>query len=418
MAADQPAAIKKIRATGRHARAHGRLLPGAGRGRAHRQRQDRLVHERRSGRAAALLRLPGLLSREPRRRARLLAHGRRPDPGRQRRRLLARHLLLPDQRRRLLPAQADAADQGLRHGGRAEAGRPGLQHQPVPRREGLARLLPARVRRAAASASTPCAASATSPRDHLDGPDRPAQGADPDPRGGLRAASSTSTACKEVVASSYRCTLLWKKVLRLAEHRPSPITFFDGTIHMGPAVVLRGDRARRGVLRDPDRRAGGAHRRAASAPSTTRRYRFYWEGMPVWGKLREPRRAVRRARAPASSPPPTATAGSSRPWAATIPSRAWRAPTPSCSSSARRSSRSSTSRAWSATTASTASSTTTRRPVPTTPTTATACPSGWSRKLGIPYVVINGDLNDLRLYSEEQARTQFEALVEQLQESS
>jgi len=46
---------------------------------------------------------------------------------------------------------------------------------------------------------------------------------------------------REVVASSYRCTLLWKKVLRIAEHRPSPITFFDGTIHMGPAVVLRGD---------------------------------------------------------------------------------------------------------------------------------------------------------------------------------
>jgi benzoyl-CoA reductase/2-hydroxyglutaryl-CoA dehydratase subunit BcrC/BadD/HgdB len=33
---------------------------------------------------------------------------------------------------------------------------------------------------------------------------------------------------------------------------------------------------------------------------------------------------------------------------------------------------------------------------------------------GIPYVVFQGDLNDLRLYSEEQARTQFEALIEQL----
>jgi hypothetical protein len=30
--------------------------------------------------------------------------------------------------------------------------------------------------------------------------------------------------------------------------------------------------------------------------------------------------------------------------------------------------------------------------------------------------VINGDLNDLRLYSDEQARTQFEALVEQIQQ--
>jgi benzoyl-CoA reductase/2-hydroxyglutaryl-CoA dehydratase subunit BcrC/BadD/HgdB len=37
-------------------------------------------------------------------------------------------------------------------------------------------------------------------------------------------------------------------------------------------------------------------------------------------------------------------------------------------------------------------------------------------QIGTPFVVIDGDLNDLRLYSEEQARTQFEALVEQLQE--
>ena len=46
-------------------------------------------------------------------------------------------------------------------------------------------------------------------------------------------------------------------------------------------------------------------------------------------------------------------------------------------------------------------------------------PGKWlAEKLGIPYVVINGDLNDLRLYSEEQARTQFDALVEQLGQKS
>jgi benzoyl-CoA reductase/2-hydroxyglutaryl-CoA dehydratase subunit BcrC/BadD/HgdB len=39
-----------------------------------------------------------------------------------------------------------------------------------------------------------------------------------------------------------------------------------------------------------------------------------------------------------------------------------------------------------------------------------------SERLGVPHVVINGDLNDLRLYSEEQSRTQFEALIEQLQQ--
>ena len=41
-------------------------------------------------------------------------------------------------------------------------------------------------------------------------------------------------------------------------------------------------------------------------------------------------------------------------------------------------------------------------------------PQRLSQKLGIPYVTIQGDLNDLRMYSEEQARTQIEALVEQL----
>jgi benzoyl-CoA reductase/2-hydroxyglutaryl-CoA dehydratase subunit BcrC/BadD/HgdB len=35
-------------------------------------------------------------------------------------------------------------------------------------------------------------------------------------------------------------------------------------------------------------------------------------------------------------------------------------------------------------------------------------------KTGKPFLVVNGDLNDLRLYSEEQARTNVEAFVEQL----
>jgi benzoyl-CoA reductase/2-hydroxyglutaryl-CoA dehydratase subunit BcrC/BadD/HgdB len=43
-------------------------------------------------------------------------------------------------------------------------------------------------------------------------------------------------------------------------------------------------------------------------------------------------------------------------------------------------------------------------------------PQRLERKLGIPYLVVHGDLNDLRLYSEEQARTNIEAFVEQLAE--
>ena len=46
---------------------------------------------------------------------------------------------------------------------------------------------------------------------------------------------------REVVGLSKQCTELWKQVLEAAASVPSPITFFDGTIQMGPAVVLRGD---------------------------------------------------------------------------------------------------------------------------------------------------------------------------------
>jgi hypothetical protein len=41
-------------------------------------------------------------------------------------------------------------------------------------------------------------------------------------------------------------------------------------------------------------------------------------------------------------------------------------------------------------------------------------PGRLSSQLGLPHIVIHGDLNDLRLYSEEQANTLFEALIEQL----
>ena len=133
--------------------------------------------------------------------------------------------------------------------------------------------------------------------------------------------------------------------------------------------------------------------------------------MPVWGKLREPRRALRRAARPAWWPRPTATAGSSRRSIRADPFRAWPAPTSSCSSCAPRATRRSYldgdgPRA----TASTASSSTTPRPAPTTPTTATACRSGCSGRWACRTLVIDGDLNDLRCYSEEQARTNIEAL--------
>jgi hypothetical protein len=41
-------------------------------------------------------------------------------------------------------------------------------------------------------------------------------------------------------------------------------------------------------------------------------------------------------------------------------------------------------------------------------------PQRLQKELGRPFLIVNGDLNDLRLYSEEQTRTNIEAFVEQL----
>ncbi len=43
-------------------------------------------------------------------------------------------------------------------------------------------------------------------------------------------------------------------------------------------------------------------------------------------------------------------------------------------------------------------------------------PERLSEKLGVPVLTIYGDLNDLRCYSEEQAKTNIEAFIEQLEE--
>ena len=47
-----------------------------------------------------------------------------------------------------------------------------------------------------------------------------------------------------------------------------------------------------------------------------------------------------------------------------------------------------------------------------------AMPARLSKKLGIPTIIIDGDLNDLRCFSEEQTKTNVEAFVEQLSEMS
>jgi benzoyl-CoA reductase/2-hydroxyglutaryl-CoA dehydratase subunit BcrC/BadD/HgdB len=90
---------------------------------------------------------------------------------------------------------------------------------------------------------------------------------------------------KEVVALSRECSELWKKVLETAANVPAPITFFDGTIHMGPAVVLRGNPQAvdyyKLLLKELQERVENK-----VAAVDDERFRIYWEGMPIWGRLR------------------------------------------------------------------------------------------------------------------------------------
>ncbi len=90
---------------------------------------------------------------------------------------------------------------------------------------------------------------------------------------------------REALKLSKEATILWQKVLQTAKASPAPVTFFDGTIHMGPIVVLRGTQTavdyyttllaelennvsnNIGCLEEED-------------------CRLFWDGMPIWGRLR------------------------------------------------------------------------------------------------------------------------------------
>ena len=91
---------------------------------------------------------------------------------------------------------------------------------------------------------------------------------------------------RETVELSRECTELWKQVLETAIATPAPLTFFDGTIHMGPAVVLRGTQTAvdyyKLLLAELQQRV-----REGEGAVEGESVRIYWEGMPVWGRLRQ-----------------------------------------------------------------------------------------------------------------------------------
>ena len=89
----------------------------------------------------------------------------------------------------------------------------------------------------------------------------------------------------EVVGYSRKAAGLWRRVLDLACHVPSPLTYFDALIHLAPMLLMRGtpqavEYYEILLAELQDRVAAGV----AAVPGE--RYRFYWEGPPIWCALR------------------------------------------------------------------------------------------------------------------------------------
>lgn len=220
---------------------------------------------------------------------------------------------------------------------------------------------------------------------------------------------------KRVVALSRQCSDLWKKVLDTAAHVPSPLTFFDGTTLMGPAVVGRGTQKAVDVykilLAELEKRI-----KNGEGAVDNERYRIYWDGMPVWGRLSAHNRLFTdlKANVLAST------------YCNTWIFSALNGKDPFTSMA----------RAYTELFVVRSDETKEKyikdmleffkidgliyhdaKTCPNNSNCRYGMPQRLEEQTGVPSLVINGDLNDLRLISDEQTQTNIEAFIEQMEEN-
>lgn len=219
---------------------------------------------------------------------------------------------------------------------------------------------------------------------------------------------------REVIRLSLECTTLWQKVLDTSINKPSPITFFDTCIHMGPAVVMRGTQRPidyyKLLLSELEERI-----KRGIAAVDGERHRFYWEGMPIWGKLRMMSDLFARLK--------TCIVVSTYCNSWVFPDFNPKEPFESMA------------RAYCSIFIGQDDTFKENyiidkikrydvdgviyhdaKTCPNNTNSRYGMPQRVSEKSGVPYLIINGDLCDLRLFSEEQTVTNVEAFVEQIEE--
>jgi len=220
---------------------------------------------------------------------------------------------------------------------------------------------------------------------------------------------------KEIVGLSRQCTDLWKAVLETAANVPSPITFFDGTVQMGPAVVLRGhpdaiDYYETLLAELKQRVADGV------AAVADEKFRVYWEGMPIWGKLRDLSTQFLELKTCVVA----STYCNSWIFDALDPADPFRSMAHAYTGLFICRSDDCKEQYIADMVAKFKVDGILYHDAKTCPNNSNSryeMPQRMQQKLGKPYLVVNGDLNDLRLYSEEQTRTNIEAFAEQLAEA-
>jgi len=221
---------------------------------------------------------------------------------------------------------------------------------------------------------------------------------------------------EETIALSRRTSELWRACLEAAAARPSPWTFFDATIHMGPAVVARGtaEAVEYYEILLAELKARILSGQAALADE---RYRLYWEGMPIWGKLRPLAQQFSSLKAAVvvstycnswiyeQLDPAEPFIGMAKAYTELFIVRDESFKEEyirqavdffGCDGIIFHDART----------------------CPNNSNNRYGLPERLSRRIGIPCLTINGDLNDLRCYSEEQTKTNIEAFIEQLSEGA
>jgi benzoyl-CoA reductase/2-hydroxyglutaryl-CoA dehydratase subunit BcrC/BadD/HgdB len=220
----------------------------------------------------------------------------------------------------------------------------------------------------------------------------------------------------EAMRLSRECSDLWGHVLGLAKSVPAPWTFFDGCIHMGPAVCLRGTQAPvdyYNLLKEELE----ARVEDGVAAVENERFRIYWEGMPIWGKLR----VLSEQFSEQGACVVVSTYCNSWIFSAFDEARPFESMAQAYTEIFINRSEPAKQEYIERMTdeyqvdgiifhdAKTCASNSNSR---------YGMPRRLEEKLGIPTLVIDADLNDLRMYSEETTRTNIEAFVEQLEESN